>query len=107
MPEPLEIAEHSDGEVLVLSVRGELDIATARILEERLRALLAERRQVALDLAELEFIDSTGLAALVAAAHSAALDGGGFAIRAVSASAQRVMELSGVAGTLNLPANQP
>lgn len=107
MTEPLEIAEHFEGELLVLSVSGELDIATSRILEERLGALLAQHRQVALDLAELAFIDSTGLAVLVTAAQTADLNGGGFAIRAVSASAQRVMELSGVAAALKLPHVQP
>lgn len=105
MAEQLEITESAEGESLILSVRGELDIATARLLDRRLSTLLGAHRQVVLDLAELSFIDSTGLAVLVRAAQAAERDGGGFSVRAVSASAQRVLELSGVAGRLKLLPN--
>ncbi len=102
MSEQLELTEVHEGEVLLLSVRGELDIATASSLDERLRALLDEHHQVVLDLSELSFLDSTGLAVLVRAAQMAEGAGGGFAVRAVSSSAQRVLELSGVADRLKL-----
>ena len=102
MAEQLEITETADSESLVLTIRGELDIATARLLDGRLRELLAQHRQIVLDLAELAFIDSTGLAVLVSAAQSAERDGGSFTISALSAAAQRVLELSGVAERLKL-----
>lgn len=102
MTELLEIIEGVDGEAHVVSLRGELDISTSRQLDARLRSLLAQHKQVVLDLSELSFIDSSGLAVLITTARAADMDGGGFAVRAVSESALRVLELSGVAKQLRL-----
>lgn len=104
MAEQLEIDEAVEGEAHVLRVRGELDIATGRLLEARLRALRDAQREVVLDLSELTFIDSSGLAILVTTAKTAERDGGAFAIRAVSAAVMRVIELSGVVERLGLVA---
>ncbi len=70
--------EVSDGELTVriadegdsrtVSLLGELDLATCKTAEtELLGALEADLGQVVLDMRELEFIDSTGIALLVAA----------------------------------------
>lgn len=57
----LELYEtHDDGWVRLI-LTGELDLATAPRLENRLRQLQAENRAVRVDLSELEFMDSTGL----------------------------------------------
>lgn len=60
-----EIRETYAGEVVRLSLTGELDIATTPVLEEALTRLRAVRSPVRLDLSGLEFIDSTGLHLLV------------------------------------------
>lgn len=54
-------------------VRGELDLATAPLLEERLVAL--DGADVLIDLGELGFIDSTGLRVLLSADHRARTGG--------------------------------
>jgi anti-sigma B factor antagonist len=54
---------HEEG-WLRLSVIGELDLATAPVLKERLGRLHAPQRSVRLDLSKLEFMDSTGLGVL-------------------------------------------
>jgi len=102
MTETCEILEFDEGELHTLRVLGELDIATAPDLDRRLRTLLEQHRQIRLDLSELSFLDSTGIAVLVTAARAAARDGGEFALSGVSASALRVLELSGVLRQLNL-----
>lgn len=57
--------EARDGFV-VLGVAGEVDLATAPALRERLFALVAEGyRLVIVDLSRTEFLDSTGLGALI------------------------------------------
>lgn len=62
-----EILEHrGDGE-LRLSLQGELDFASTRVLDDRLTRLRAKRHAVRLDLSKLEFIDSTGLHLLIRA----------------------------------------
>src|SRR4029077_9176436 len=64
-----EVSElHSDG-VPVLAVRGEVDVATAPQLRERLLALADQNPVVVVaDLTEVTFIDSTALGVLVSGA---------------------------------------
>ena len=58
----IRIEEQSDHDgALRLALAGELDIAVVDTLDERLMKLKRAGRRVRLDLAELEFTDSTGL----------------------------------------------
>jgi anti-anti-sigma factor len=70
-----EIAETVRDAQVTLSLRGELDMASTRILEDRLTPLRAKKRPVLLDLAHLQFIDSTGLHLLVRAVGDARMNG--------------------------------
>ena len=54
-----------------ISLRGELDLATAGRLERCLSDLFEHREPVLLDLRELTFMDSTGLCALLKAREQA------------------------------------
>lgn len=75
IPSHFEIHESQhDGEVR-LSLAGELDLASTRVLEDRLTRLRAKRRAVRLDLSKLEFIDSTGLHLLIRAFGDSRTDG--------------------------------
>jgi anti-sigma B factor antagonist len=79
---------------------GELDIGTAPKLE---RALLEGREpgdRVVLDLAGLEFIDSTGLRVIVHAVSAAADGGWELRLRHGRRAVRRVFEISGVADAL-------
>ena len=102
MTERLAIAETLDGTEHVVSVRGEVDIATAPMLDRLLHSLLESHAHVVLDLSGVSFIDSTGIGVLVAAARAADQDGGSFAVREPSRSVLRVLELSGVSARLKL-----
>jgi anti-sigma B factor antagonist len=102
-PPPTEFEVHAgrgaEG-VLTLRPAGELDIATAARLE---RALADDRRpgdRVVLDLADLEFIDSTGLRAIVRGAEAARRDGWELKLRPGPPAVQRVFEIAGVLGAL-------
>lgn len=65
-PEPFAIAVRADGERHTLALSGELDIAAAPILEERVAALCqAGAIEVVLNLGQLAFIDSSGLNAIL------------------------------------------
>lgn len=59
---------------LRLGLVGELDIASASALQERLRVLAERRDPVVLDLGRLQFIDSSGLRELVRAVSDARRD---------------------------------
>ncbi|HEU0132380.1 MAG TPA: STAS domain-containing protein [Mycobacteriales bacterium] len=67
-------AERS-GPHVVLAVSGEVDIATAPALRERLADVLATRADVVVDLADVPFMDSTGLGVLVASYNRAVAAG--------------------------------
>src|SRR5690348_5791687 len=65
---PLELRTENDHGAPRLVVAGELDLASAEQLEAQLRQLeSAEPELLVLDLRELEFMDSTGLRAVIAA----------------------------------------
>jgi len=62
-----------DGEALILSLRGEIDFLNAAPVTEAITAALAQARPalVRVDLSEVTFLDSSGIAMLVAAMRSA------------------------------------
>jgi anti-anti-sigma factor len=64
---PLQIAETHEGGWVRLALNGELDIATARRLRERLHELKEAGSDVRLDLSQLQFMDSAGAHALAEA----------------------------------------
>ena len=68
-----------DGHV-VLAVRGDVDIATAAELRNRLSAAVEVHRAIVVDLGEVGFMDSTGLGVLVAMHARAAAFGGTFVL---------------------------
>jgi anti-anti-sigma factor len=94
----LRINERVDHDrALRLAVAGELDLAVIDVLDDRLVALKQERHRVHLDLAELEFIDSTGLCELLLAVADAEKDGRDLEIDPhVSEPVGRVIDLAGV-----------
>lgn len=64
------VAAIADHEVRV-SVEGELDLVSAPELEETLKRELVEGNDVLLDLSAMDFIDSTGLHAIVESVRTA------------------------------------
>ena len=60
-PHPFEIRESRTDGWLRLSLTGELDRASAPMLENRLASLRVVKSPVRLDLSHLEFIDSAGI----------------------------------------------
>ena len=83
------------GDVLVLSLAGELDLADAPALREALRgAVERSPRRLVVDLAEVTFVDSTVLGALVEA--RARIGGEAFALAAPGLEVRRALEVSGL-----------
>ena len=92
-----------EGQDFVIRASGELDIASANMLEDELRrAMESDASTVVLNLEGLTFIDSTGLRTLVRANHLS--HSGSRRLRIVHASKefQRLVEVSGVADVLPL-----
>jgi len=83
------------GEALVLSLAGELDLAAAPALRDALRhAVERSPKRLVVDLAQVTFVDSTILGALVEA--RSALGGDAFALAAPGLEVRRALEVSGL-----------
>jgi anti-sigma B factor antagonist len=105
-PEPFSVAVDQTGERTVITVRGELDLATAPQLDEALMPPLAGGASVVLDLRGLEFMDSTGVRAIVAAHLSAEEHDGALTVCAIpDGPVARVLEISGLDAVLDVVAD--
>ena len=82
---------------LVLAVSGELDLATAPALRERLGAALdSGTTRIVVDLREVTFMDSVGLAAVVHARSRLGADGSLALVAAPDSYAQLVLKVTGM-----------
>jgi anti-anti-sigma factor len=79
-----------------LVLRGELDLATETTLVDALDATRSNSREVAVDLRELDHIDSTGLRVLMLEAKRAAREERRFGVIVASSSIELLLERLGV-----------
>ncbi len=88
----------------MLTLRGELDLATASELENAALPVIRDGGSVVIDLRGLEFIDSSGVRVLVAGHAAARLSGGMLTIvRAPTDSAvDRVIAIAGITEALDM-----
>lgn len=93
----VELAPGSDESGPVLKVSGEIDIQTSPILDEQLRSLLGEgATSIVVDLADVVFLDSTGLSVLVAALKRCQSVGGTVRLVSLRPNVRRVVEVTGL-----------
>lgn len=89
-------------------VAGELSLAEAPILERHLADVLERATStVVVDLAGVEFIDSTGLSVLVRAQQRARERGVEFGVTNPRAQAHRLLTLTGLEERLTIPPPAP
>jgi anti-sigma B factor antagonist len=70
-----------------------LDASTARAFKEAVKPLLTQDARLVLDLSRVEFIDSTGLGALVSCLRQAHASGGEIKLTGLTKSARALFEL--------------
>lgn len=102
IPPPFEVSELTQGTTCTLTVRGDVDLASAPRLGDALAAVLrAEPEIVLLDLGQVEFIDSTGLHVILSA-RARAEDHGIRLVVVESEAARRLFAVSGVRDLLTI-----
>src|SRR5215217_6411024 len=74
------VAVHAEGSARVVVVQGEVDLATADVLRAQVRSAAEQSDTVVLDLREVGFMDTQGLAVVIEAQQAAAQDGTRFMI---------------------------
>jgi anti-sigma B factor antagonist len=80
----------------MLTVRGELDLATAPVVEGELHRAEEEHHVVAIDLRQVNFIDSSGLHMLIKARDRASRSGRRLVVLQGSAQVRRLLALTGL-----------
>jgi anti-sigma B factor antagonist len=96
MGEALTIEVRHGRDVAIVTVAGEVDIATATGLRERLAGLAASGRPLIADLDRVGFIDSAGLSALAGTAKRAAAAGAGLRVVCAQARTRQLFRLTGL-----------
>ncbi|MEU8844122.1 STAS domain-containing protein [Streptomyces roseus] len=94
---PLDLTVRDTPKGPVVEVIGELDYDTSPALRGLLQTLPLERGQrLVLELARMEFCDSSGISALIAAHNQTQSAGADIALAAVPANTLRVLRLVGL-----------
>ena len=102
-PPDLSVAMVREGPRTVVSVAGDLDIASVASVRHLLdRAVATGADPLVLDLCDVTFMDSTGVVMIVQAQKRAASSGARFLLRGVTAQPRRVLQIVGVADTLTV-----
>jgi anti-anti-sigma factor len=93
----------------VVTLRGEIDIATAPDVEERATLILRRRsiNRLTFDMADVSIVDSTGIAALVRISQRAHAVQCTLALTNVRPLVRRVLDVTGLAEVLNVQDDAP
>jgi len=98
-----EVQVVDEAEPVVVRLLGELDLAVADDLADSVKPYLTRGRAVVGDLAGLSFVDSAGLATLVACHKAAKRSGSGFWLRAPGARSRWFWKITGLCDVLSKP----
>ena len=99
---PFDVSVQRLRATAIVRATGELDVATAPVLADVLRALDRPCRRVVLDVSGLTFIDSSGLALAVNAHRRATRDGYELVVAGASGTVLDVLRLTGLDVSLPL-----
>ena len=94
----LKVSSRSDGDRTVVAVSGEIDLYTAPRLHSELAAAVTVEGQphVIVDMAGVEFCDSTGMNVLLAAHRVATERDGDLTLAAPRPSVRKILEVTGL-----------
>jgi anti-sigma B factor antagonist len=93
-----ELAASRDDAELVISVSGDVDLATAPSVEREMAELMAEVgvEEVVIDLSRVGFLDSAGVRVLVLAKRAAAARDLPLRVQSPSSQCRRILEVAGL-----------
>ena len=88
---------------VVVALEGEIDLSSAPDAERRIaEAEAGEPARIVIDLREVTFMDSSGLRVLLTAHRRADERGGGFALVRGPGAIERLLEVTGLSGRLEI-----
>ncbi|MDX6738668.1 STAS domain-containing protein [Actinocorallia sp. A-T 12471] len=93
----------SEGGVAVVRPKGDVDVSTAPALRAELERMIADgTRAFVIDLADVTFLDSTGMAVFVGVWQRLRNEGGSFALAAATRRVAEPLRLTRLDRSLNL-----
>ena len=99
----IDIKSEKQGSALIYRLRGSLDLATSPTLRAALVQAASEGNQeIIVDLTLLEFLDSTGLGALIGAHRRAIENAGSLRIIVGDGQIARLLNITGLVRVLNV-----
>ena len=99
----MTLARCSEGEVEVVTLVGDLNAAIAGTTHEEIQGVIdSGRARLVLDLAQVRFVDSSGLSVLVAALKAARAAGGDVALAGLRPEVRSVIQLTRLDRVLDL-----
>jgi anti-sigma B factor antagonist len=100
----LACTEHArDDGTVVVALRGDFDLATAGTIKSRLTALVRSATpRIVVDLHDVTFLDSVGIAVLVHAWRESDIAGLSFGLAAVPEQARNVLDITGTAALFRI-----
>lgn len=96
----LRVMDQTSGDAIVVTVQGELDIATVDLLSDRLAEICERAVAITVDLRRVSFLDCVGLRLLLAVYADGAARGCDVDFIQGPRAVQRVFELTGTLETL-------
>lgn len=99
--EEFAISAHERGEDMIVEVRGEVDLSTAPVLDQRL-SQLSDLHKLVVDLSGVSFLDSSGLGVLVRTSNKLEAHGGVIRLVVNHPQVLKVLEITGLSSTLSV-----
>ncbi|MDZ4722909.1 MAG: STAS domain-containing protein [candidate division Zixibacteria bacterium] len=91
----MEITVREEGAVAILKLKGRLDLASGTALKEQVRKLLAKNiSSVHMNLSEVEFINSSGLGAMVSVMKETRLKKGRLTLSNLATYVQEIFDIT-------------
>ena len=92
----MEISERNDGQVTILSLSGKVTLGEGDVLlKDKLHSLLNQgRKDVLLNLAQVSYVDSAGLGAIVGAYTTMTREGGSLKLANVTKKLQDLLSIT-------------
>ncbi len=88
------VSRETQGEYVLVRLSGEVDLSWSQQVRQEVLAALEQSNAVAVELSEVSYIDSSGIAALVEGFQNARGKSQQFVLIAVSAAVRAVLELA-------------
>lgn len=99
----IDLKTEDGGEQLIFKLRGSLDLATSPTVRAALMdATEKGKRHIVVDLTQLEFLDSTGLGALIGAHRRATEHNGSFRLIVSEGPIARLLNITGLIRVLSV-----